>query len=104
VQYTRTDIASPFASISPNTIVYGGGYYQWPSDWKLTGRLGVQSFGGRSLAAWRRSSPSASRSCFDLDRMDDNDNRLFGITPQIAWTPKPPYQVTLRTPRYAVRN
>jgi hypothetical protein len=24
----------------------------------------------------------------DLDRMDDNDNRLFGITAQIAWMPK----------------
>ncbi|MGY3287669.1 hypothetical protein ACVWWP_000736 [Bradyrhizobium sp. LM3.6] len=40
----------------------------------------------------------------DLDRMDDNDNRLFGITAQIAWLPKPSYQVTLRTPLYAVRN
>ncbi len=35
---------------------------------------------------------------FDLDRMDDNDNRLFGVTAQIAWTPKPSYQLTVRTP------
>jgi hypothetical protein len=41
---------------------------------------------------------------FDLDRMDDNDNRLFGITAQVAWVPKPSYQVTLRTPLYLVRN
>ena len=40
----------------------------------------------------------------DLDRMDHNDNRLFGITTQISWMPKPSYQVTLRTPLYAVRN
>ena len=33
-----------------------------------------------------------------------NDNRLFGITAQIAWMPKPSYQLTLRTPLYAVRN
>src|SRR5438045_5458947 len=36
--------------------------------------------------------------------MDDNDNRLFGITAQIAWAPKPSYQLTLRTPLYAIRN
>jgi hypothetical protein len=30
--------------------------------------------------------------------MDDNDNRLFGVTAQIAWTPKPGYQLTIRTP------
>jgi hypothetical protein len=40
----------------------------------------------------------------DLDRMDDNDNRLFGVTAQIAWLPRPSYQLTLRTPLYAVRN
>ncbi len=32
IQYTATDIASPFASIRPNTILYGGGYYQWPNN------------------------------------------------------------------------
>jgi hypothetical protein len=41
---------------------------------------------------------------FDLDRMDDDDNRLFGITAQIAWTPKPSYQLILRTPLYAIQN
>ena len=35
---------------------------------------------------------------------DDDDNRLFGITAQIAWTPKPSYQLTLRTPLYAIKN
>ncbi len=38
------------------------------------------------------------------NRMDDEDNRLFGITAQIAWTPKPSYQLTLRTPLYAIKN
>ena len=40
----------------------------------------------------------------DLDRMDDNDNRLFGVTAQISWVPKPSYTLTLRTPLYLVRN
>jgi hypothetical protein len=105
VQYTYTDIASQFARIRPNTILYAGAYYQWPSNWKLTGRLGVQSFGGAELLnqtlAQAFTQPMLR---LDLDRMDDNDNRLFGITAQIAWMPKPSYQVTLRTPLYAVRN
>jgi hypothetical protein len=41
---------------------------------------------------------------FDLDRMDDNDNRLFGMTAEIDWTPKPAVLLTLRTPLYLVRN
>jgi hypothetical protein len=40
----------------------------------------------------------------DLDRMDDNDNRLFGVTAEIMWVPKPAYMLTLRTPLYFVRN
>ena len=40
----------------------------------------------------------------DLDRVDDDDNRLFGVTAQIAWTPKPSYQLTVRTPLYTIRN
>jgi hypothetical protein len=37
-------------------------------------------------------------------RMDDNDNRLFGVTAQIAWRPKPAFQLTVRTPLCAMRN
>ncbi|WP_370140840.1 MULTISPECIES: hypothetical protein [unclassified Bradyrhizobium] len=105
MQYTTASIASPFASIRPNTVLYAGGYYQWPSNWKFTGRFGMQSFGGAQLAG-RTIAESFTQPILrlDLDRMDDNDNRLFGITALIAWTPKPAYQLTLRTPLYAVRN
>ena len=105
IQYTYTTIASPFASIRPNTILYAGGYYQWPSNWKFTGRLAMQSFGGAQFAGRTLAEPFTQPLLrLDLDRMDDNDNRLFGITAQIAWMPKPSYQLTLRTPLYAVRN
>ena len=105
MQYTYTTIASPFASIRPNTILYAGGYYQWPSNWKFTGRLAMQSFGGAQFAGRTLAEPFTQPLLrLDLDRMDDNDNRLFGITAQIAWMPKPSYQLTLRTPLYAVRN
>jgi hypothetical protein len=65
----------------------------------------VQSFDGAQLGsrtlAERFTQPILR---LDLDRMDHNDNRLFGITAQVAWVPKPSCQVTLRTPLYAVRN
>jgi hypothetical protein len=105
VQYTRVDIDSPLARINPNTIGYVGGYYQWPDNWKFTGRVGVQSFGGAQLLNLTAIGPFTQPIVrLDLDRMDDNDNRLFGVTAQISWVPKPSYQLTIRTPLYFVRN
>ena len=105
VQQTRAVIGTPLASISPYTVGYVGGYYQWPNNWKFTGRLGVQSFGGAQLLSLTPIQPFIQPIVrLDLDCMDDNDNRLFGITAQISWMPKPSYQVTLRTPLYVVRN
>ena len=105
VQYTAIAIDSPLAKINPNIIGYVGGYYQWPDNWKFSGRVGVQSFGGAQLLSL---TPVAAFTQpivrFDLDRNDDNDNRLFGVTAQIAWTPKPAYQLTIRTPLYLVKN
>ncbi|WP_433996186.1 hypothetical protein [Bradyrhizobium lablabi] len=104
-QHTKVDIESPLARIGSNLLGYVGGYYQWDNNWKFTGRIGMQSFGGASLL---RQTPIEAFTQpivrLDLDRMDDNDNRLFGITAQIAWVPKPAYQLTVRTPLYAVRN
>ncbi len=105
VQYTRIAVDSPLATINPNTIGYVGAYYQWDNNWKFTGRAGVQSFGGAqilNLTPFQAFTQPILR--FDLDRMDDNDNRLFGVTAQISWTPKPAYQLTVRTPIYFVRN
>jgi hypothetical protein len=98
-------VGSPSVKIDPNTIGYVGAYYQWPSNWKFTGRVGMQSFGGAQLL---NLTPIQSFTQpivrFDLDRMDDNDNRLFGVTAEIMWLPKPAYQLTVRTPLYAVRH
>jgi len=105
VQDTRVAVDSPLARINANTIGYVGGYYQWPSNWKFTGRVGVQSFGGAQLLNLTPIKPFTQPIVrFDLDRMDDNDNRLFGVTAQISWVPKPAYQLTIRTPLYFVRN
>lgn len=114
-QITTVNVDSGLASVKPAIIGYIGAYYQWPNNWKLTGRAGVQSFGGANTTALAPFLPSGqsllSLASFtqpvlraDLDRMDDNDNRLFGLTASVYWTPKPAFQFILRTPLYFVRN
>ncbi len=104
-QHTRIDVDSPLAKIHDNIVGYIGGYYQWPDNWKFTGRVGVQYFGGAQLLNLTPFQPFTQPMVrLDMDLMDDDDNRLFGVTAQVAWTPKPAYSVTLRTPLYAVRN
>ena len=72
---------------------------------EFTGRVGVQPFGGLQLPNATLIPPFTQPIVrLDFDRMDGNDNRLFGVTAQIMWLPKPSYQLTLRTPLYFVRN
>jgi hypothetical protein len=105
VRYVSVSVDSELARVNPAIIGYVGGYYQWPNNWKLTGRFGVQSFGGAQIANLTPFQPFTQPTVrLDLDRMDDSDNRLFGVTAEISWTPKPAYQLTLRTPLYAIRN
>jgi hypothetical protein len=104
-QYTKVAVDTPLASVNPNLVGYIGGYYQWDNNWKLTGRAGVQAFGNARLLNLDPL-PSFTQPILllDLDRLDDNDNRLFGVSLQIAWLPKPSYQLTLRAPLYLARN
>lgn len=105
VQHTKVDVDSPLARVNDNIVGWVGGYYQWPNNWKFTGRVGVQSFGGAQILRIAPFEPFTQPIVrLDLDRMDDNGNRLFGVTAQIAWVPKPSYTLTLRTPLYLVRN
>lgn len=108
IKFTKVFVNSDLAisgNIAPSVIGYAGAFYQWPDNWKLTGRLGVQSFGGAHVGNLLQL-PSFTQPILrvDLDRMDDNDNRLFGVSFEAAWTPAPVIQFTLRTPIYAVRN
>ena len=105
IHYTGVTVDSPLAHVNPNVVGYLGTYYQWDNNWKLTGRFGVQSFGGAqllNLTTFQAFTEPIIR--LDIDRMDENDNRLFGVSAQIAWTPKAAYQLTIRTPLYAVRH
>jgi hypothetical protein len=104
-QYTRVLVDTPLARVSPDIMGYVGGYYQWDNNWKFTGRVGVQSFGGAQLLNRTPFEPFTQPIVrLDLDRMDEDDNRLFGITAVISWVPKPSYQLTVRTPLYMVKN
>ena len=105
VQHTAAAVDSAFVRINPNVVGYVGGYYQWDNNWKFIGRVGVQSFSGAQLLNQTPLEPFTQPIVrLDLDRMDDDDNRLFGITAVIAWVPKPSYQLTVRTPLYLVKN
>jgi hypothetical protein len=76
--------------VSPTNVVgYGGGYHQWSSNWKVSVRFGVQSFGAPlpRLTPFQSFTQPIIRP--DLYRMDDNDDRLFGVTAKIARVPKP---------------
>ena len=77
MQYTKVFVETMFAEVKPAVMGYVGGYYQWDNNWKLTGRFGVQSFGGAQLLNLTPF-PSFTQPIvrFDLDRMDDNDNRM----------------------------
>jgi opacity protein-like surface antigen len=103
---TAVWVDSALAKVEPAFVAYLGGYYQWSNNWKLSGRFGIQNFGGAEIAGGliRAKAFTQPTIRFDLDRMDDNDNRLFGASVEVAWTPDPLVQFTLRTPLYAVRN
>jgi hypothetical protein len=105
LQDTRVAVQSASAEVHPSMIGYAGGYYQWPSNWKVSARVGVQSFGGVELLNRTLIQPFTQPIIrLDLDRMDDNDNRLFGLMVQIQWIPQPSYQLTFRTPLYLTQN
>jgi opacity protein-like surface antigen len=103
---TAVWVDSAIAKVEPAFVGYLGGYYQWDNNWKLSGRFGIQNFGGAQIAGGliRAKAFTQPTMRIDLERMDDNDNRLFGATIEVSWMPEPFVQFTLRTPLYAVRN
>jgi hypothetical protein len=105
IQYISVFVSSSLVRVEPDVVIYGGGYYQWDNNWKLTARAGIQHFGGAQVGNLLQFKPFTQPVArFNLDKMDDNDNRLFGVAFEVAWTPKPAFQFTLHTPLYAVRK
>jgi hypothetical protein len=105
VQYTNVFFDSNLPKVDPTVVGYLGGYYQWDNNWKLTSRVGVQSFGGAQLLNIQPIKPFTQPIVrFDLEKLDASYNRVFGITAEVAWTPKPAFALVLRTPLYFVKN
>ncbi len=105
VQVTTVSVDTGIARVNPAVAAYLGAYYQGTNNWKVTGRAGFQSLGGASIAGLAQVNAFTGPVVrVDLDRLDDNDNRLFGMTAEVDWTPKPAFLLTLRTPLYVVRN
>lgn len=106
VQYTNTVFDSDVPKVRPAIVGYVGGYYQLESNWKLTGRAGVQSFGGAQLLPNTPVIKSFTQPIvrLDLEKLDDNDNRVFGVTAEVIWTPKVAFNLVFRTPLYMVKN
>lgn len=105
VQLTNVAFDSPLPKVKPAVVGYLGGYYQWDNNWKLTGRAGVQSFGGAELLTIQPIKPFTKPIVrLDLEKLDDDGNRLFGVTAEVAWAPKPVFALVLRTPLYFVKD
>jgi hypothetical protein len=105
VQYTNTFFDSSLPKLKPAIVGYIGGYYQFDSNWKLTGRAGVQSFGGAELLSIAPIKPFTKPILrLDLEKLDGSYNRVFGVTAEVAWVPKPVFSLVLRTPLYLVKN
>jgi hypothetical protein len=103
--HSSTFFDSSLPKVNPAIVGYAGGYYQWDNNWKFTGRAGIQSFGGAQLLGLEPVKPFTKPIIrLDLEKLDDDDNRLFGVTAEIAWAPKLSFGLVLRTPLYLVKN
>jgi len=92
-------------SVNPAYLSYAGAYYEWSNNWKLTGRVGLVTFGGAQIGT--RINVRSSNQPFgklDLERLDDDGNTLFGVSAVVVASPKPSLQFILSTPLYAIRN
>jgi hypothetical protein len=99
IKYANIVIDSAALKVGSSTIGYAGAYYQSPENWKLTGRLGLQAFEGANLGSLLQVKPFTLPIIrLDLDRMTDDDQIRFGMTAEIAWSPNPVVQLTVRTP------
>jgi hypothetical protein len=99
IKYANIMIESAALKVGSSTIGYAGAFYQWPENWKLTGRFGLQAFEGANLGSLLQVKPFTLPIVrLDLDRMTDDDQIRFGMTAEAAWAPNPVFQLTVRTP------
>ncbi len=88
-------------TIRPTSIFYVGGYRQF-GEWKMTGQLGVQHFGGAQLAGIVDLRPATMPFVrFEAEKLDEDDNRLLAMSAAFGWSSsKLAMQLTLNVPIY----
>lgn len=88
-------------TVRPTSIFYVGGYRRF-DEWKMTGQLGVQHFGGARLAGVIDVRPATMPFVrFEAEHLDEDDNRLLAMSAAFGWSSsKLAMQLTLNVPIY----
>jgi hypothetical protein len=87
-------------TIRPTSIFYVGGYRRF-DDWKMTGQLGVQHFDGAQLSGLINVRPVTTPFVrLELERVDEDYNRLLAVSAAVGWSPKLTMLMTLNVPIY----
>lgn len=96
--FAHVSVDGSFARVRPLWMVYGGAYRQF-GEWKIGARAGLQHFTGANAGSLVNVG-AINRPFVQLgiERLDDDDNRLFGFAVAVGWSPKPSVQLTLSTP------
>lgn len=103
VGYTRVTLDRAIGIIRPATLLYAGAYRQF-GDWKLSATGGVQLFDGAQVGNLIRVAPVDIKFVrAELEKLDDDDNRLMAVAVAVGWSPKASVQLTLNVPLYVNR-
>lgn len=95
---TRITVDTGPVRIGSIFMIYGGAYRKF-DDWKLSARAGFQRFEGARAGSIAQVEPvNMPFVRADLERLDDDDNRLFGLAFALGWSPKLSVVVALSTP------
>lgn len=98
--YTRIVVDGGPLDVRPVAMIHAGAF-RMIEDWKLSARFGVQQAGGAHLAGLidvtRITTPFVK---LDLEKLDEDDNRLIGLSAAVGWSPKPSVQFILNVPIY----
>lgn len=101
--YTRVTVDRGLGTIHPVTMLYAGAYRQ-TGDWKFSATAGMQFFRGAEVANLINVKPvDIPFVRAELEKLDDDDNRLLAISAAVGWSPKPSFQLTLNVPFYITK-
>ncbi len=103
VGYTRVTVDHNIGTIRPVTLLYAGAYRQFDA-WKLSATAGMQFFRGAEVANLINVKPVDIRFVrAELEKLDDDDNRLLAMAVAVGWSPKASIQLTLNVPIYIAK-